>query len=196
MFTEKYGKSSGIVYGGSSRKQKRIFQIGNKILLNWKSKGENKIGYFNTELIEPISAFFFEDKRKTISILSASSILKILLPENQTNKKIYNSFRDLLNNLKKDTWIFSYIYWELSIIKELGYGLSLNKNNKGSNIEVNNKFFKLPKILMNNTNESSFNKLDVKEALIFNKNLLNENFIIPNRLRFPLSRKILEKYYN
>ena len=68
--------------------------------------------------------------------------------------------------------------------------------NKGSNIEVNNKFFKLPKILMNNTNESSFNKLDVKEALIFNKNLLNENFIIPNRLRFPLSRKILEKYYN
>ena len=46
-FTLEHGKCTGIVYGGSSRKQKRNFQIGNKILLNWKSKGENKAGYFN-----------------------------------------------------------------------------------------------------------------------------------------------------
>ena len=50
-FTLNHGKYSGIVYGGSSRKQKKIFQIGNKILLNWKSKGENNMGYFNIELI-------------------------------------------------------------------------------------------------------------------------------------------------
>ena len=37
-FTADHGNYSGIVYGGSSKKQKRIFQIGNKILLNWKSK--------------------------------------------------------------------------------------------------------------------------------------------------------------
>ena len=35
-FTLDHGKCSGIVYGGSSRKQKRSFQIGNKILLDWK----------------------------------------------------------------------------------------------------------------------------------------------------------------
>jgi len=33
-FTLNYGKYVGIVYGGSSRKQKRNFQIGNKIFLN------------------------------------------------------------------------------------------------------------------------------------------------------------------
>ncbi len=33
-FTLEHGKYSGIVYGGSSRKQKRKLQIGNKILLN------------------------------------------------------------------------------------------------------------------------------------------------------------------
>ena len=37
---------------------------------------------------------------------------------------------------------------------------------------------------------------EIKEALIFNKNLLMENFIIPNRLKFPLYRKILENYYS
>ena len=40
VFTIDHGKCSGIVYGGSSRKQKRNFQIGNKISLNWKSKSE------------------------------------------------------------------------------------------------------------------------------------------------------------
>ena len=41
-FTLEHGKYSGIVYGGSSRKQKKNFQIGNKILLNLKSKSETK----------------------------------------------------------------------------------------------------------------------------------------------------------
>ena len=41
-FTLNHGKYSGIVYGGSSRKQKKNFQIGNKILINFLSKGENR----------------------------------------------------------------------------------------------------------------------------------------------------------
>ena len=42
VFTLEHGKYNGIVYGGSSRKQKRNFQTCNKILLNWKSKNENR----------------------------------------------------------------------------------------------------------------------------------------------------------
>ena len=49
-FTLNHGKCAGIVYGGTSRKQKKNYQIGNKVFLNWKSKGENRVGYFNTEL--------------------------------------------------------------------------------------------------------------------------------------------------
>ena len=63
-FTLEHGKYTGIVYGGSSRNQKRNFQIGNKILLNWKSKNENSRGYFDVELIKAISPFFFDDKKK------------------------------------------------------------------------------------------------------------------------------------
>ena len=62
-FTLNHGKYSGLVYGGASRKQKRIFQIGNKIFLDWKSRGENRSGYFTAELITPIAAPFFDDKK-------------------------------------------------------------------------------------------------------------------------------------
>ena len=88
VFSLEHGKCSGIVYGGSSSKKKNFFQIGKKMHLKFKSKNENRIGYFNVELIKAISPLFFYNKKKSISILSASSILKILLPENQINKKI------------------------------------------------------------------------------------------------------------
>ena len=167
-FTFEHGKYTGLVYGGTSRKQKRNFLTGNKILLNWKSKNENRTGYFNVELLKPIAPFFFDDKKKSVCILSATSILRILLPERETNKKIYNSFEKMLNDLSSDNWISLYINWELSLIKELGFEDEVKPN-------INN---------------------DIKKSLSFNRNLLMENFIIPNRLKFPLFRNILENYFN
>ena len=166
-FTLEHGKYTGIVYGGGSRKQKGKFQIGNKLLLNWKSKAENKSGYFNIELINPISPYFFDDKKRFICILSATSILKILLPERQANKKVYNLFENMLADLRSNNWIKIYINWELSLIKDLGFEANFKKD---------------------------YND-DIKTALTFNRNLLMENFIIPNRLKFPLFRNILENYF-
>ena len=191
-FTLHHGKYNGIVYGGSSRKQKRNFQIGNKILLNWKSKGQNKPGYFNIELLEAISPLFFDDKKRSICILAAASFLKILLPERQINKKIYNSFEKMLNNLKLDNWINLYIYWELSLIKQLGFEINLLTANNP--IKINNKLFTNPNLLLKNNIDKNSNN-EIRDALIFNKNLLMENLIIPNRLKFPLFRNILESYY-
>ena len=199
-FTLNHGKCVGIVYGGSSRKQKKNFQIGNKILLNWKSKSENQIGYFTIELIKPFSPMFFDNKKKSICILAATSILKILLPERQTNKKIYHSFDKLINQFNYENWIILYIFWELTLIKELGFEINfLNaqkfKKYSDDKIEINDKFFKIPNLLFNHDNINNSNS-EIKEALKFNRNLLMENFIMPNRLKFPTSRNILENYYN
>ena len=166
-FTLEHGKYTGIVYGGASRKQKGKIQIGNKFLLNWKSKGQNKSGYFSIELIKPVAPYFFDDKKRSVCILSATSLLKILLPERQTNNKIYNFFEDMLIKLKSDNWIDIYINWELSLIKELGYESNLKTNyNNG-----------------------------VKKALAFNRDLFMKNFFIPNNLKFPFFRHILENYF-
>ena len=60
---------------------------------------------------------------------------------------------------------------------------------------INNKFIKIPNLILDQKNKN-FSKVEIREALIFNGSLLMENFIVPNRLRFPTSRNILEKYYN
>jgi len=200
IFTLNHGKYSGIVYGGSSRKQKKNFQIGNKMLLHLKSNGENKIGYFNTELIKPVSPLYFDDKKKSICVLAASSILKILLPERQINKKIYFSFNKLIEQFELNNWIKLYIFWEIFLIKELGFEINFddffNSNtNMNKTIEINKKFFKIPDFFFH-TNDNVISKKSIKEALVFNKNVLIHNFIEPNRLKIPLSRNLLEKYYN
>ena len=100
-FTLNHGKYSGLVYGGASRKQKKIFQIGNKIFLNWKSKNDNNSGYFSVELVRPIAASFFDDKKKSACILSSTSILKILLPERQTTAGVSLTTTYLEMNLPK-----------------------------------------------------------------------------------------------
>ena len=91
VFTGNFGKVSGIVYGGNSRKIKNYLQLINKIFITYISKGENRIGYFKTELISPISPEYFDNKIKILCINSISSILKSLLPENKPYKKIYKS---------------------------------------------------------------------------------------------------------
>ena len=195
-FTMNHGKYSGVVYGGSSRKQKKNFQIGNKILLNWRSKNENKMGYFNIELIDPIAPLFFDNKKKAICILSATSILKTLLPERQINKKIYFSFDRLIEQLNHENWIKLYIFWELSLIKELGFDSNFFKEkNIDNHIEIDNKKLAIPDLIIKKDN-NSFTNFEIQKALTFNKFLIMEYFILPNRLRLPFSRTILEKYYN
>ena len=195
-FTMNHGKYSGVVYGGSSRKQKKNFQIGNKILLNWRSKNENKMGYFNIELIDPIAPLFFDNKKKAICILSATSILKTLLPERQINKNIYFSFDRLIEQLNHENWIKLYIFWELSLIKELGFDSNFFKEkNIDNHIEIDNKKLEIPDLIIQKDN-NSFTNFEIQKALTFNKFLIMEYFILPNRLRLPFSRTILEKYYN
>ena len=196
VLTENHGKCSGIIYGGVSRKIKKYLQIGNKIYLYYKSKNINKIGYFQTELIKPFSPIFFENKKKIFCILSATSILNILLPDNQINKKIYISFERLMETLFEENWILNYIFWEQLIIKELGFDFSLFENSKKNSrsIKVNDSTYIIPEIFSSN-NKANFNNIQILEALRFNRFLIISNFFDGNKFKLPDSRNILENYY-
>ena len=82
------------------------------------------------------------------------------------------------------------------MIKELGYEVNFYNKDKvlNSSIKINDRFFKVPGILIKN-NIQKYSDTEIRDALIFNRNLLIESFIMPNKLRLPLSRNILEKYF-
>ena len=202
VFTYNYGKVNGIVYGGTSRKIKNYLQVGNKIFIIFTSKNENKLGYFKTELITPFSPKYFNDKKRTSGILSLNNILSLLLPESQPYKNIYNSLDDLFKNFDNENWILLYIFWELKLIKELGFNPSLEKFD---NIKNNAKFidekidkiqYRIPLFLIENKIPDFIDNDLIKRSLIFTRLLMLNKFFIPNNLNFPRARIILENYFN
>ena len=203
VFTHSFGKMSGIVYGGNSRKIRNYLQIGNKIFVFHNSKGDNKIGYFKTELVEAISPKYFADKKKTSAILSITSLLSKLLPENQSNTKIYDSLVELISNFDMDNWLILYVYWELNLIKELGFDTDLsrfkNKTLEDSDIvkiTVDNIKFQIPKFLITSKIPNIISNNLLSKSLIFTRSIFLNKFFLPNNIMFPKPRILLENYFN
>ena len=203
IFTKEKGKVDGIVYGGTSRKIRNYLQISNKLFVSHSSKSENKIGYFKTELIKPISPLYFNDKERTSALISICSLLNTLLPESQQNKKIYNSFEKLINSINLENWIFIYIFFELNLIKDLGYDTNLeqysseeSKNDDISKIKIDGYIYEVPNFLIFKKIPVEFNNTLIRKSLYFTRNVLQNKFFIPNNLLFPKSRVVLENYFN
>ena len=202
VFTTRYGKVSGIVYGGNSRKIRNYLQVSNKIYLTYTSKSENRIGYFKTELIEAISPKYFNHKKKTVTLLSLTSVLNLLLPESQANIKIYNSIIELIKNFDNDNWMLLYIFWELLIIRELGFDPDFNKFKSNINdldkiydLEIDRIKYKVPGFLIKNKIPNNINDDLIRKSLIFNRSIMSNKFFLPNNLTFPKSRILLENYF-
>ena len=203
IFTQKKGKINGIVYGGTSRKIRNYLQISNKLFVSHTSKSENKIGYFKTELIKPISPLYFNDKKRTSALISICSLLNILLPDSQPNKKIYESFEKLIDFFNLENWIFFYIFFEINLIKELGYDTNLTEylNNlvKDKNfikIKIDGYIYDIPNYLIKKKIPENSTNLLIRKSLYFTRQVMQNKFFLTNNLIFPKSRVILENYFN
>ena len=203
IFTQKKGKIDGIVYGGTSRKVRNYLQISNKLFVSHTSKSENRIGYFKTELIKPISPLYFNDKQRTSALISICSLLNILLPDSQPNKKIYDSFEELINSINLENWIFLYIFFEINLIKELGFDTNLVEHSKKIQddkqlikIKIDEYTYEIPNYLINKKMPVNYTNLLIRKSLYFTRQVMQNKFFTPNNLIFPKSRVILENYFN
>ena len=203
VFSKKKGKISGIVYGGNSRKIRNYLQLSNKLFIVNNSKNENKLGYFKTELIKPISPLYFDDKKRTSALTSLCSILNILLPEAQPNKEIYQSYEDFIRSINLENWIILYIFFELSLLKNLGYDPDLIKfktNNPDTlsfkKIKIDNFNYEIPEFLINKSIPKNIDNFLIKKSLNFTRSIIQNRFFLPNNLPFPKSRVFLENYFS
>ena len=202
VFSQTKGKASGVVYGGNSRKIRNYLQLANKLFIIHNSKNENKPGYFKTELIKPISPIYFNDKKRMSALLSICSILNVLLPDSQPNKKIYKSFEEFINSINLDNWIILYIFFELNLIKDLGYDPDLdrfktvNSENEIKKIKIDTFLYDVPEYLILRKPPKILSNFLIKKSLFFTRSIIQKKFFLPYNLQFPKSRVILEGYFN
>ena len=196
IFTENHGKVAGIVFGGTSRKIKNYLQIGNKVYLNFNSKSENRIGYFKIEIQQAFTPFYFDNKKKLSCISSAIHLVKVLTAESQKNTEVFDLIKKFYSILEKDNWIKEYVYWELELLKVLGYHLEfenlVEKKIVGSQIKYFSKSLINKKIIPNFLIDKN-HKLEDLPTLLNGLKLvgdyLDKTIFKPNNILHPISRE-------
>ena len=195
FFTENHGKISGIIYGATSKKIRNYLQIGNKFYITHNSKNENKLGYLKIEIEKILTPVFFEDRKKLLCILSSMNLVKLLTVDNQSNIKIYNLIDDFYSFLKNSNWINKLIFWELELLKLIGYDLELKNivseeivNGKKLYFVSNNNDKKyVPNFIVENNNEIDDFK-QISNGLKLITDYLDKSILRPNNISHPRSR--------
>lgn len=195
VYTKNHGKTSGIIFGGTSKKIKNYLQIGNNLFVNYNSKSEGRIGYFKIEIQQALSPYYFDDQKKLSCISSAMHLIKLLTAESQQNQIIYSLINDFYIFLKNDDWIKNYVYWELELFKTLGFDLVfanlvdkkiINNQSKYISKSINEKKV-IPNFLIDKTSETIDTKT-LLDGLKLVGDYLDKTILKPNNLVHPISR--------
>ena len=195
IYTKDHGKTSGIIFGGTSKKIKNYLQIGNKLHINYNSKNDNRIGYFKIEILNAYSPVYFDHKQKLSCITSATNLIKILTAESQVNIKVYKLIDSFFLILKDNDWLKKYIFWELELLKLLGYDLELESLVTKDIVKNENVYYAIsstekkyvPKFLI----EKDLEVNDIKtllNGLRLVGDYLDKTILKPNNLNYPNSR--------
>ncbi|MDA7837801.1 DNA repair protein RecO [Candidatus Pelagibacter sp.] len=195
VFTENHGKISGIIFGGTSKKIKNYLQIGNKIYVNYNSKSVTRIGYFKIEILKALTPLYFDENQKLSCITSAMHLIKLLTAEAQSNKEIFKLINKFFEILTSDNWIQKYIFWELELLKLLGYDLELKTMAEKEIVDSEVNYYvksstekkSIPNFLIDENN-IDVNLKNLLKGLKLVSDYLEKSILKPNNLNLPTSR--------
>ena len=129
-------------------------------------------------------------------------LIKILTVEGQENSKIYDLIDRLFILLDNENWKSDYIFWELNLLKYIGFDLNIidyckkeeAENKKKYFIESNSKKLIVPNFLVENIKENISDR-DIYNSLNLISEYMKKNIFIPNNINFPISRQNLINYF-
>ena len=205
FFSLNHGINSGLVKG-VLKKDFGTYEIGNKVYIKSTFRLDNQLWNCRFELIKNNSVNYFDDQNRLNALLAVCSIIDLSLPRNNPQVNIYNKTVDLIENLLSDEWTIKYIFWELFLLSEVGYGLDLEKcvvSGKKENLiyispksgkavsevegkKYKDKLLKLPKFLIKRNVKPDEDSL--KQALLVSGFFIDK-FLKKNYKKMPFYRK-------
>lgn len=127
LLTQNHGRTAGYVYGASSASKTGMLQTGNLVSVHWQAKSSDQLGTFTLELEKSNAAAVMDDSVKLTALQSACALADKTMPENEKHSGVYEGLKALLESFSSDIWAVSYIFWEIALLRELGFGLDLTK---------------------------------------------------------------------
>ncbi len=206
------GKITGYVSDGNSKKNRGIFQIGNKIFYEASGRlEENMKRLFRVELISPNAVNMMQDIKK-LELMSASVPMFIkLLNENEEVLLFYDIIGKFFTSKTLKEMFYHYALFEFYVLEYLGVGLMLDccavtgqtqdlyyvspKTGKAVSKQIrapyHDRLFKYPQFVVDKSDTPTYK--EIFNVLEMTSYFLKENFFKFHNLKMPDSHhKITE----
>ena len=136
LLTEHNGRHAGFVHGAQSAKKRAIVEPGSHVKAHWSARTSDELGTFKLEPDRGMPFDVLNDRGKLGALLSACSLCDAALPEREGHAGLYHGLCALMESLDSDHWGAAYVMWEISLLRELGFHLELNKCAAGGDCEM------------------------------------------------------------
>jgi len=136
LLTENNGRHAGYVHGAMSSKKRGFLQVGSQVKAQWSARIADSLGTYSVEPEAGLPAGVLEDSLKLGALLSACGLCDAALPEREGHSGLYHGFLALLDVLQTDHWGAAYVMWEISLLRELGFHLTLDQCAGGGDVDT------------------------------------------------------------
>lgn len=126
VMSREAGVLSGLVPGGAGKRRGPMLQPGNRLDLRWRARLHDQLGTFTPE--PGLSRAHLMENRTTLAALNAVTALIVWsLPEHDPHPRLHDATETLLDRMSTPGWGADYLRWELLLLEEMGFGLSLDR---------------------------------------------------------------------
>ena len=127
LLTRGHGRHAGLVRGGAGKRARGVLQPGNRVAARWRARLAEHLGTYSCELTRAHAAGVLDDPRRLAGLSAACALADAVLPEREPHGAVFEGLTELLASLPGDAWPFTYVRWELDLLKHLGFGLDLGR---------------------------------------------------------------------
>lgn len=128
MLTRKHGRHLAVVHGCSSQRNRAALQPGNRLTVTWRARIPEHLGVITAELTSARAPQFFEQHSALLALNAAIAVAAAVLPEREPHEAAFEGSDALLDSITGCDlvdWGPLFVYWELGLLNELGFGLDL-----------------------------------------------------------------------
>lgn len=125
LLTAAHGRTAGMVKGGSGKQGRSLLQPGNHVRAAWRARLDSQLGVYTLESIRAYAAEALESPAALSGVSCLCAMAEAALPEREPHAEVYRQCLHLLEHIGAAGWDAHYVLWELTVLKDMGYGLDL-----------------------------------------------------------------------
>lgn len=123
IFTATHGRWGGLFRNPA--KSKAWLHGGSKVQCLWRARIETQLGTWTLEPVGSYAMPLLDAPGPLMALLSATALCHKALPEGHPYPCLYKEFETLCGAFPTSSWWRAYVFFELTLLEELGYGLDL-----------------------------------------------------------------------